>query len=119
MIMTRISHTLYKGLSDIITGIYGEIIPEPADILLDVDTAHNYLNISDDRKTAHKTNKNLNRPNTPERFQERDISSGVEQSEFLLGATLLGCGCWGIIPLESRGVLPQYSQDRRDVRDWK
>ncbi|XP_077345418.1 E3 ubiquitin/ISG15 ligase TRIM25-like isoform X2 [Lithobates pipiens] len=65
-----ISQLLYTGLSDIITGVYGGIyIPEPADILLDVNTAHNYLIISEDGKTAHKSNKNCNRPHTLLRFR--------------------------------------------------
>ncbi|XP_077345429.1 tripartite motif-containing protein 75-like [Lithobates pipiens] len=76
MDVTEISHTLHTGLSDIITGLYGTIIPKPADILLDSDTANNYLNISDDRKMAHKTNKDLNRPITPERFQVYRVQTG-------------------------------------------
>ncbi|XP_073480909.1 E3 ubiquitin-protein ligase TRIM39-like [Aquarana catesbeiana] len=74
-----ISRLLYTGLSDIIKGVYGGIyIPEPADILLNADTAHNYLNISDDRKTAHMMYRNLNRPNTPERFKIYQVESGSD-----------------------------------------
>ncbi|XP_073480021.1 E3 ubiquitin-protein ligase TRIM39-like, partial [Aquarana catesbeiana] len=40
-----------------------------ADIILDVNTAHNDLHISDDRKTVFKSCRNQNRPETPERFQ--------------------------------------------------
>ncbi|XP_069823225.1 E3 ubiquitin-protein ligase TRIM11-like [Dendropsophus ebraccatus] len=63
-----ISGTLRK-LCDIISGIriYREY---PADILLDVTTAHNNLLISDDLKTATWTNFELNRPETAERFQD-------------------------------------------------
>ncbi|XP_077345453.1 E3 ubiquitin-protein ligase TRIM39-like [Lithobates pipiens] len=75
--VTEISHILHTGLSDIITEVNkGTNVPEPANITLDEDTAHNYLNISDDRKTAHKTIKNLNRPNTPERFQVYQVTKG-------------------------------------------
>ncbi|XP_068120736.1 E3 ubiquitin-protein ligase TRIM11-like [Hyperolius riggenbachi] len=44
-------------------------LPVYADILLDVNTASNWLHISDDRKTASRTDRNQNRPETPERFQ--------------------------------------------------
>ncbi|XP_069823261.1 E3 ubiquitin-protein ligase TRIM11-like [Dendropsophus ebraccatus] len=58
----------FRTLCDIISGIrvYGE---GPADILLDVNTAHNNLLISDDLKTATKTVEKQNRPETAERFQ--------------------------------------------------
>ncbi|XP_040203548.1 putative tripartite motif-containing protein 75 [Rana temporaria] len=65
------------GLSDIITGVCGAIILEPADILLDADTAHNYLNIPDDRKTAQRIKKMLNRPNTQERFRVYRVQIGT------------------------------------------
>ncbi|XP_040203040.1 E3 ubiquitin/ISG15 ligase TRIM25-like [Rana temporaria] len=67
-----ISRTLNKGLSDMITevNIYFPT-QEAADILLDVNIAHNYLHISDDRKTAFRSDRNQNRPETPERFQYR------------------------------------------------
>ncbi|KAM5164089.1 E3 ubiquitin/ISG15 ligase TRIM25-like [Mantella aurantiaca] len=65
-----ISHTLHTELSDILIGVNrGIYIPEPADILLDVDTAHNNLYISGDRKTARKVDRPLNQPTTPIRFQ--------------------------------------------------
>ncbi|XP_069823617.1 E3 ubiquitin/ISG15 ligase TRIM25-like [Dendropsophus ebraccatus] len=58
----------FRTLCDIISGIriYGE---GPADILLDVNTAHNNLIISDDLKTATRTEEKQNRPETAERFQ--------------------------------------------------
>ncbi|XP_073480910.1 E3 ubiquitin/ISG15 ligase TRIM25-like [Aquarana catesbeiana] len=74
--VTGISHTLYTGLSDILTGVSEAIIPVPAEILLDLDTANNYLNISDDRKTAHKVKKNLNRSITSKRFQVYQVVNG-------------------------------------------
>ncbi|KAM5124940.1 tripartite motif-containing protein 14-like [Mantella aurantiaca] len=43
---------------------------EAADILLDVNTAHNCLYISDDRKTVSLSDIELNRPETLERFQD-------------------------------------------------
>ncbi|XP_056373615.1 E3 ubiquitin-protein ligase TRIM39-like [Hyla sarda] len=53
-------------------GIYGE---GPADILLDVKTAHNNLHISDDLKTATWTKITQNRPETAERFQYYQVMS--------------------------------------------
>ncbi|XP_056373639.1 E3 ubiquitin/ISG15 ligase TRIM25-like [Hyla sarda] len=66
--MTVISDT-FRTLCDIISGIriYGE---DPADILLDVNTAQNNLLISDDLKTATWTEITQNRPETAERFQK-------------------------------------------------
>ncbi|XP_072259173.1 E3 ubiquitin-protein ligase TRIM21-like [Pyxicephalus adspersus] len=49
----KISHTLHTGLSDMRTCVErGKYIPEPADILLDPNTAHINVNISGDRKVA-------------------------------------------------------------------
>ncbi|XP_077327088.1 E3 ubiquitin-protein ligase TRIM39-like [Lithobates pipiens] len=66
-----ISHTLHT-LSDIITEVnVSSYIQGAADILLDVNTAYNYLHISDDRKTVSLLDRKQNRPETPERFQHR------------------------------------------------
>ncbi|XP_068094179.1 E3 ubiquitin/ISG15 ligase TRIM25-like isoform X2 [Hyperolius riggenbachi] len=64
-----ISHTLYTELSDIIAGVTGGcIIQEATDILLDINTAHNDLHISDDMKIVSSSDISQNRPQTPERF---------------------------------------------------
>ncbi|CAI9543515.1 unnamed protein product, partial [Staurois parvus] len=73
-----ISHTLHTGISDMIKG--GNVcfnIQEASDLLLDVNTAQNYLQISDDMKTASRSDIEQNRPETPERFQfwEQVLSS--------------------------------------------
>ncbi|KAM5125856.1 uncharacterized protein ACMZJ9_021883 [Mantella aurantiaca] len=61
---------LHTGLSDIITEVNVYFpIQEDTDILLDVNTAHNNLHISDDRKTVSRSDIKQNRPETPERFQ--------------------------------------------------
>ncbi|XP_077349561.1 E3 ubiquitin/ISG15 ligase TRIM25-like [Lithobates pipiens] len=68
--VSGISHTLHTGLSDMIKG--GNVffyIQEASDILLDVNTAHNNLQISDDMKTVSRSDIEQNRPETPERFQ--------------------------------------------------
>ncbi|XP_040197769.1 E3 ubiquitin-protein ligase TRIM39-like [Rana temporaria] len=68
--VVEISHTLHAGLSYIITeGNVDFYIQEAADILLDVNTAHNNLHISDDRKTVSWSDIDQNRTETPERFQ--------------------------------------------------
>ncbi|XP_040211111.1 E3 ubiquitin-protein ligase TRIM39-like [Rana temporaria] len=65
-----ISHTLHTGLSDMIKEVNVFFnIQEASDILLDVNTAHNYLQISDDMKTVSRSDIKQNRPETPERFQ--------------------------------------------------
>ncbi|XP_075711724.1 E3 ubiquitin/ISG15 ligase TRIM25-like [Rhinoderma darwinii] len=76
---SQISHTL----SNIIRGInliYGE---GPADILLDVNTAGNYILISDDLKTAASTNIIQNHPETAERF--RDYNQVISGRRFSSG----------------------------------
>ncbi|KAM4012838.1 E3 ubiquitin/ISG15 ligase TRIM25-like [Anomaloglossus baeobatrachus] len=60
-------HTLCEVISGIRRGIYVE---DPADILLDVNTAANNLLISDDLKTATCTEEKQKRPETAERFQK-------------------------------------------------
>ncbi|KAM5170577.1 E3 ubiquitin-protein ligase TRIM39-like [Mantella aurantiaca] len=62
---------LHTGLSDIITEVNVYFyIQEAADILLDVNTAHNILHISHDRKTGSWTDMDQNCRETPERFQD-------------------------------------------------
>ncbi|XP_075188220.1 E3 ubiquitin/ISG15 ligase TRIM25-like [Anomaloglossus baeobatrachus] len=73
--VTVISHTLHT-LCEVITGIRrGIYVEDPADILLDVNTAGNDLLISDDLKTATWTQNNQNRPETAERFQYNQVMS--------------------------------------------
>ncbi|XP_068094545.1 E3 ubiquitin-protein ligase TRIM11-like [Hyperolius riggenbachi] len=89
-----ISHTLHTGLADIMSGVTGGISAQPADILLDVNTAHNWLYISDDRKTV-SWSLMQNRPETPERFQDwppqvlssRSFSSGRHYWEVDVGGS--------------------------------
>ncbi|XP_040211065.1 E3 ubiquitin/ISG15 ligase TRIM25-like [Rana temporaria] len=76
--VAEISHTLHTGLSDMKKGVNVFFnIQEASDILLDVNTAHNNLQISDDMKTVFWSHIKQNRPETPERFQrwEQVLSS--------------------------------------------
>ncbi|KAM4035346.1 E3 ubiquitin-protein ligase TRIM39-like [Anomaloglossus baeobatrachus] len=71
-LISHISNTLSDMMRDV-----NVTFPEqdPADILLDVNTAHNNLLISDDLKTATWTEITLNRPETAERFQDSQVMS--------------------------------------------
>ncbi|XP_068107946.1 E3 ubiquitin-protein ligase TRIM11-like [Hyperolius riggenbachi] len=91
--VASISHTLHTGLADIMSGVTGGISVQPADILLDVNTASNKLHISADRKTATLSHREQNRPETPERFQwpqvlsSRSFSSGRHYWEVDVGGS--------------------------------
>ncbi|XP_068121973.1 E3 ubiquitin-protein ligase TRIM7-like [Hyperolius riggenbachi] len=68
-----ISHTLHTGLGDVMYKVTGGICIQPADILLDVDTAGNILHVSDDKKTVSKSDRSQNYPETPGRFQYAQV----------------------------------------------
>ncbi|XP_018423261.1 PREDICTED: E3 ubiquitin/ISG15 ligase TRIM25-like [Nanorana parkeri] len=89
-----ITHTLDTGISDIMSGVNVFFyIQEAEDILLDENTAGNDLQISDDRKTATRSDRNQNHPETPERFQycqalsSRSFSSGRHYWEVDVGGS--------------------------------
>ncbi|KAG8550743.1 hypothetical protein GDO81_021942 [Engystomops pustulosus] len=76
--------THYKQICELISGIRSGIYVEgPGDILLDVNTAHNNLHISDDLKTATKIQEKKNRPETAERF--RDYPQVMSSRRFTSG----------------------------------
>ncbi|XP_040211138.1 E3 ubiquitin/ISG15 ligase TRIM25-like [Rana temporaria] len=82
--VSGISHTIHTGLSDMIKGVNVFFnIQEASDILLDVNTAHNKLQISDDMKTVSWSDIEQNRPETPERFQ--DCSNVLSSRRFSSG----------------------------------
>uniref|UniRef100_A0A1B8XZV6 Uncharacterized protein n=1 Tax=Xenopus tropicalis TaxID=8364 RepID=A0A1B8XZV6_XENTR len=67
----RISETLLTGLAGIVTGIKGRIYGQEAtDLVLDINTASDYVALSEDRKTASRSETALCYPHTPERFIE-------------------------------------------------
>ncbi|XP_077327229.1 E3 ubiquitin-protein ligase TRIM39-like [Lithobates pipiens] len=89
-----VAGVLHTGLSDIITEVNVYFyIQGAADILLDENTAYNYLQISDDRKTVSWSDIEHNHPETPERFQDycsqvlssRSFSSGRHYWEVDVG----------------------------------
>ncbi|XP_041432516.1 E3 ubiquitin/ISG15 ligase TRIM25-like [Xenopus laevis] len=66
-----ISETLLTGLAAIVTGVKGRIYGQEAtDLLLDINTAHRCVALSEDRKTATWSETDICYPNTPERFIE-------------------------------------------------
>uniref|UniRef100_A0A6I8RVB6 B box-type domain-containing protein n=1 Tax=Xenopus tropicalis TaxID=8364 RepID=A0A6I8RVB6_XENTR len=96
----RISETLLTGLAGIVTGVKGRIHGQGAtDLVLDINTAHNRVSVSGDRKSASRSLTELHYPQSPERFQlypqalsSRSFPSGqhyweVEGSE---------SGYWGV-----------------------
>ncbi|XP_075132593.1 E3 ubiquitin/ISG15 ligase TRIM25-like [Leptodactylus fuscus] len=84
-----ISHTLHTIL-DFIRGVNVSFyIQDPADILLDVNTAHHNLLISDNLKTVTWTDIRQTYPDTPERFQ--DYPQVISSSRFTSGRH-----CWGV-----------------------
>ncbi|XP_040295527.1 E3 ubiquitin/ISG15 ligase TRIM25-like [Bufo bufo] len=62
-----ISLTLQRSMRDIVTNVKSELGLHVPDILLDKDTAHRYVKISEDLKTATGTEEQ-NRPESPGRF---------------------------------------------------
>ncbi|KAM4036995.1 LOW QUALITY PROTEIN: E3 ubiquitin/ISG15 ligase TRIM25-like [Anomaloglossus baeobatrachus] len=71
-----ISHTLHT-LCEVITGIRrGIYVEDPADILLDVNTARNYILISNDLKTATGTRKMQIRQKYNQVMSRRGFTSG-------------------------------------------
>lgn len=104
--------TLYKGMEDIVTGIKRRsYVPAYSDILLDVDTAANSLDVSADLRLASCAATQNDRPKTPERFQHqqvlstRSFSTGQHYWEVEIGKT----GTFGVgvayASTERQGVL--------------
>ncbi|XP_044130994.1 tripartite motif-containing protein 14-like [Bufo gargarizans] len=63
-----ISLTLHRSMRDIVTNVTSELGLHVPDILLDEDTAHRRVKISEDLKTATRTEEEQDRPESPGRF---------------------------------------------------
>ncbi|KAM9329466.1 uncharacterized protein PAF06_002860 [Gastrophryne carolinensis] len=103
-------HTLSDIIKEVNVGIY---IEGAADILLDVDTAHNDLHISHDRKTVSNSGANQNRPETPKRFKicPQVLSSCSFSSGRHYWEVDVGGACWWRVgmcyPSIDRVKMPQ------------
>ncbi|XP_018416431.1 PREDICTED: E3 ubiquitin-protein ligase TRIM39-like [Nanorana parkeri] len=68
--VAEISLILHTELSDMVKGVNVCLkIQEASDLVLDVKTASNYLQIADDMKTVSRSDIKQNRSEAPERFQ--------------------------------------------------
>ncbi|XP_044158960.1 E3 ubiquitin/ISG15 ligase TRIM25-like [Bufo gargarizans] len=63
-----ISLTLHRSIRDIVTNVTSELGLHVPDILLDEDTAYEYVEISEDLKTATASKDKQDRPESPGRF---------------------------------------------------
>ncbi|KAE8595063.1 hypothetical protein XENTR_v10015477 [Xenopus tropicalis] len=96
----RISETLLTGLAGILTGVKGRIYGQEAtDLVLAINTAHNRVSVSGDRKSASYSPTNQHYPQSPERFQlyaqalsSRSFPSGRHYWEVEVSES----GNWGI-----------------------
>ncbi|XP_073490959.1 E3 ubiquitin/ISG15 ligase TRIM25-like [Aquarana catesbeiana] len=76
-----ISQMLYRGLLHFTDSLRDMMIKrkisiiEKSDILLDINTAHNGIIVSQDLTSATYTNKPENRPHVPKRFKSRQVIS--------------------------------------------
>lgn len=73
-----ISMTLHRNLAKIVKSVDAVKefqVLEASEILLDENTAGDYLSVSGDKKTACKSHINLRRPQTPERFYCNQVLS--------------------------------------------
>ncbi|KAG8549284.1 hypothetical protein GDO81_021758 [Engystomops pustulosus] len=66
-LISHISQTLSDLIKDVNVTFY---VQDPAEILMDLNTAANNILISDDLKTVTRTEMSQNRPKTAERFQD-------------------------------------------------
>ncbi|KAM4026322.1 nuclear factor 7, brain-like [Anomaloglossus baeobatrachus] len=76
-----VSQILHKGLGNFADNVI-EVkmkrqfsVMEKSDILLDIDTAHNNIIISQDLRSASHTTTSQNRPDGPKRFRSRQVLS--------------------------------------------
>ncbi|XP_075686938.1 E3 ubiquitin/ISG15 ligase TRIM25-like [Rhinoderma darwinii] len=63
-----ISLTVHRSMRDIVTGVTSALGFHVPDILLDVDTAHRCVKVSEDLKTATNSEEAPDRPESPGRF---------------------------------------------------
>ncbi|XP_069619149.1 E3 ubiquitin-protein ligase TRIM39-like isoform X2 [Ranitomeya imitator] len=114
-LISHISHTLSAMIRDINVIFH---VQDPADILLDVNTAGNNLLISDDLKTATWTEITQNRPETAERFQYIQVMSGrrFTSGRHYWDVEIRGSGWWSVgmcYPSIDRGGQSDIGDDNK------
>ncbi|XP_073506356.1 E3 ubiquitin/ISG15 ligase TRIM25-like [Phyllobates terribilis] len=117
-LISHISHTLSAMIRGINVTFY---VQDPADILLDVNTAGNNLLISDDLKTATRTEITQNRPETAERFLYKQVMSrrGFTSGRHYWDVEIRGSWVWRVgmcYPNIDRRGLQSYIGDNN--KSW-
>ncbi|XP_068129186.1 E3 ubiquitin/ISG15 ligase TRIM25-like [Hyperolius riggenbachi] len=117
-LISQTLHTLSGIITEVNGGIYRKYIM--TDMLLDINTANDYLNISDDRKTATYVGVKQNRPVRPERFQKRlnvISSQSFSSGRHCWEAECNGTGGWKIgmcyPSIERKGDLSQIGNNNK------
>ncbi|XP_053578126.1 E3 ubiquitin/ISG15 ligase TRIM25-like [Bombina bombina] len=118
-----ISVTLYRGLADIVTDVKREIYMQvTSDVLLDINTANNKVNVSGDLKTASWSRISQKRPKTQERFTHSpqvlsisSFSSGRHYWE--VQTSELGYWCVGVC-YTSMGRGGRQSEIGENNKSW-
>ncbi|XP_040195704.1 uncharacterized protein LOC120928780 [Rana temporaria] len=85
--------------------------PEITDLQLDVHTASNLLDISEDQKIASRSETHRNRPETPERFQWPQVLSSQSFSS--------GRHSWEVVSGESRSWIVGMCYPSIDRTQWQ
>ncbi|XP_069618363.1 E3 ubiquitin-protein ligase TRIM39-like [Ranitomeya imitator] len=116
-LISHISHTLSAMIRDINVIFH---VQDPADILLDVNTAANNLLISDDLKTAAWTEIRQNHPETAERFPYNQVMSGrrFTSGRHYWDVEIRGSGWWGVgmcYPSIDRRGRQSYIRDNNKI----
>ncbi|XP_073505583.1 uncharacterized protein [Phyllobates terribilis] len=94
-----ISAMLHSGLSDMITGIKrGIYAQEITHLLLDVNTAENHVHVSEDLKAATWSQRDLQRPESAERFDHSQVlsSTGITTEQGYWEVETSGTGAWKV-----------------------
>ncbi|XP_056406196.1 nuclear factor 7, ovary-like [Hyla sarda] len=114
--------TLNSGMISIIYGLQkGYYVQEASDILLDVNTASNDVQISDDLKTASWSAVNQGRPKTHERFAIRRVLSmkGFSDCRLYWDVEVSKAGGWRVgMTYHSIERIGKYSLIGNNNKSW-
>ncbi|XP_044130961.1 E3 ubiquitin-protein ligase TRIM7-like [Bufo gargarizans] len=120
-----ISQTLHEGLSNVMK-VAQEVKDwrEYTDLLLDIDTAGNYLHVSEDLKTVSWSEENWNRPETPQRFQSFQVLSikSFSSGRHLWEVEMSKSGGWAVgmcyPSIERKGDLSDIGDNSKSWGLW-